>query len=166
MRLCIRALLLLAAVLLLLYAAPPLVSLTAPFLAALAAAWLLNRPVRWLQRKLGFSRRTVSLAVLLLILCLLGGALYGLIRLGLSQLRALAENWPALVEDIRAGARALLDRLGRFLPHGLLSGGGELLDRLADRLEAPELADGLAVLAGRTPSLVSGVSGFAVSAVV
>ena len=165
-RLGIRGALVAAAVFLIRYAAPPLLSLAAPFLPALVVAWLLNRPVRWLQRRLGFSRKTVSLAVLLFILCLLGGAVYGLLRLALGQLRALAENWPDLVEDVRRLAVSLGDSLSRFLPSGLPAGGEELIARLADWLEGLDLVGRLTALAGKAPSVVSGLSGFAVSAVV
>lgn len=165
-RLIIRALAAAAVILLIVFAAPPLVSLAAPFLPALVVAWLLNEPVRWLQRRLGFSRRTVSLILLLVILCVLGGLLYGLLRLALGQLRALAENWPALLEAAREGAENLIRRFSSFLPSGLVSGSGELMARLTSWLEGLDLTEGLAALAGKAPALIGEVSGFALAAAV
>ena len=52
---------------------PPLLSLFAPFLLALLMAAVLNPLVRWGQRRLGWSRRLLSLLVVLLIFGLLGG---------------------------------------------------------------------------------------------
>ena len=46
---------------------PPLLSLFMPFVLALVAAVLLNPLVRWLQRKLGWPRKLLSLLVLLVI---------------------------------------------------------------------------------------------------
>ena len=60
LRLGIRAVLVIAAVLLLVYAVPPLLSLLLPFVLALLVAWLLNPMVRWLQRKLTISRKLIS----------------------------------------------------------------------------------------------------------
>ena len=57
LRLSIRLVLLAAVVLLLYLAGGWLLGLFMPFLLALAAAAVFNRPVRWLQKKLGWKRQ-------------------------------------------------------------------------------------------------------------
>ena len=61
LRLIIRLVLAAAAVVLVAKLGPPLLSLFAPFVAALIVAALLNPAVRWLQRRLGWSRKLLSL---------------------------------------------------------------------------------------------------------
>ena len=56
LRLAIRLVLSLAAVLLVSFFGRPLLTLFAPFVCALIAAALLNPLVKWFQRKLGWSR--------------------------------------------------------------------------------------------------------------
>jgi len=166
MRLGIRAGLTAAVVLLAVYVLPPLFSLFAPFVFALLVAWLLNPPVRWLQRRLSLSRNVLSLVLLVLIFCIIGGTLYGVVRLALSQAHSLLENWEALTEETLEMVDGVVAWLNRFLPAGLLTGGEGMAQRLAEWLQSLNLTDRIAALAGRAPSLVSSVSGFAVAAVV
>lgn len=169
MRLGIRAVLVIAVVLLVVHGVPPLFSLLAPFVFALMVAWLFNPLVRWLQRKLSMSRKVLSLILLILSFCVIGGVLYGLIRLALGQARSLLENWQTLVDEVLAGVdsvTAWLNRLGRFLPAGVLTTGEDLAQRLVEWIQSLDLSGRIAALAGRAPSLVSGVSSFAVASVV
>jgi len=169
MRLGIRAMLTAAVVLLAVFAVPPLFSLFAPFVFALLVAWLLNSPVRWLQRKLSLSRKLLSLVLLVLIFCVIGGAVYGVVRLALYEIRSLLDNWETLVEEFLIMVDSVTSRLNgldRFLPAGVLTTGEGLAQRLVAWLQELNLADRIADLAGRAPSLVSGLSGFAVAAVV
>lgn len=169
MRLGIRAALVIAVVLLVVHGLPPLFSLLAPFVFALIVAWLFNPLVRWLQRKLSMSRKVLSLILLILSFCVIGGVLYGLIRLALGQARSLLENWQTLVDEVLAvvdSVTAWLNRLGRFLPAGVLTTGEDLAQRLVEWLQGLDLSGRIAALAGRAPSLVSGVSSFAVASVV
>ena len=169
MRLGIRAVLVIAVILLVVYGVPPLFSLLAPFVFALIVAWLFNPLVRWLQRKLSMSRKVLSLILLILSFCVIGGVLYGLVRLALGQARSLLENWQVLVDEVLAGVdsvTAWLNRLGRFLPAGVLTTGEDLAQRLVKWLQSLDLSGRIAALAGRAPSLVSGVSSFAVASVV
>ena len=57
LRLGIRGLLIIAAVLLVVFVAVPLVYLMMPFVLALLIAWLLNPVVRWLKKRLNVSRK-------------------------------------------------------------------------------------------------------------
>ena len=169
MRLGIRAALVIAVVLLVVHGLPPLFSLLAPFVFALVVAWLFHPLVRWLQRKLSISRKVLSLILLILSFCVIGGVLYGLVRLALGQARSLLENWQVLVDEVLAGVdsvTAWLNRLGRFLPAGVLTTGEDLAQRLVKWLQSLDLSGRIAALAGRAPSLVSGVSSFAVASVV
>lgn len=169
MRLGIRAALVIAVILLVVYGVPPLFSLLAPFVFALIVAWLFNPLVRWLQRKLSMSRKVLSLILLILSFCVIGGVLYGVVRLALGQARSLLENWQTLVDEGLAvvdSVTAWLNRLGRFLPAGVLTTGEDLAQRLVEWLQGLDLSGRIAALAGRAPSLVSGVSSFAVASVV
>ena len=78
MRLGIRLVLAVLLVLALRYLVPPLLSLLMPFVLALVTAWLLNPLVRGLQRRLGVSRRLLSLLLILLAFAAAGGVLFGL----------------------------------------------------------------------------------------
>ena len=75
LRLIIRLVLAAAAVVLVAKLGPPLLSLFAPFVAALIVAALLNPAVRWLQRRLGWSRKLLSLLLVVVIFGVIGGCL-------------------------------------------------------------------------------------------
>ena len=90
---------------------PPLLSLFMPFVLALVAAVLLNPLVRWLQRKLGWPRKLLSLLVLLVIFGLIGSALGLLLRAAVLELISLAENW----ETLLAAAQQAVERLDLLL---------------------------------------------------
>lgn len=97
----------------------PLLSLLAPFGAALCVAVLLNPVVRWLQRRLGWSRQLVTLLLLTLVLGLLGAGI-GLIGYGVGQeLVALLQNWDSLwagFERAMDQGQALFLRLWSMVP--------------------------------------------------
>ncbi len=168
-RLGIRCALAVVAVVLAVWALPPLLSLLAPFALALVLAWLLNTPVRWLQRKLSIPRKVIALALLLLILCVLGGVLYALGRMAVEQVLSLFENWPAVSETLLGAVDRVsswLGGLGGVLPAGVISTGEGLAQSISGWLGRLDLSGWLASLAERAPSLMSGVSSFAVGAVV
>ena len=122
-------------------------SLFAPFLAALATAAALNPPVRWLQRKMGWSRQLVTLLLLLVLVGTLGAAI-GLLGYAAGQeVMALARNWDGLV----AAVRGVLDQL-----EGMLS---QLLVLVPVQFHSPlaGLMDGLGEWLGTvTHSLLDG----------
>lgn len=169
LRLGIRAVLVIAAVLLLVYAVPPLLSLLLPFVLALLVAWLLNPMVRWLQRKLTISRKLISMVLVILLFCVIGGALFGLAWAAVQQVISLFRNWSSLTDAILSMLDSVtrwLDGLGRLLPASLQFNADRLFNAVADWLRNLDISGWLADLAGRAPSLVSSVSSFAVSAVV
>lgn len=169
LRLGIRAVLAASAILLVVYGGPPVLSLLMPFVLALIVAWLLNPLVRWLQRKLSMSRKVISLILLILIFCVIGGLLYGIVRLAVEQVLSFLENWQTVREEMLAAVDSVVDWLNgleRFLPDGLLSTGEGLAQRLMSWLQGIDLSGWITSLAGQAPSLVSGISSFAVAAVV
>lgn len=168
-RLGIRGILIVVAILLLVYAVPPLLSLLAPFVLALIVAWLLNPMVRWLQRKLSVSRKILSMILIILIFCIIGGLLYGVGHMVVSQTRSLFENWSSVMDALLGmvdSVVAALNRLGDFVPAGVLTTGEGLAESLSNWLRGLDISGWLTSLAGRAPSLVSGVSSFAISTVV
>lgn len=93
LRLIIRLVLAAAAVVLVAKLGPPLLSLFAPFVAALIVAALLNPAVRWLQRRLGWSRKLLSLLLVVVIFGVIGGCLGILTYAAANELVSLAQNW-------------------------------------------------------------------------
>ena len=167
-RLGIRALVITGALLILFLVVPPLCGLLMPFLIALVVAWALHPPVRWLQKKLGISRKVISMVLILLVYLGAGGALYGLLWAGFSQVRSLVENWA----DIRASALGVLDSLGKYvkdfydlLPESL---GGSLEDLSAKLMEWVQniIPAALNVTVGGGMGFVSRIPSFVVAAVV
>ena len=78
LRLGVRAVLLVLALLALRYGVLPILSLLSPFVLALVLSWLLNPPVRWLQKKLSVSRGVITMALLILVFGVVGGVLWAL----------------------------------------------------------------------------------------
>lgn len=169
LRLGIRFVLVIVAILLLVFAVPPLLSLLLPFVLALVVAWLLNPMVRWLQRKLSVSRKVISMVLVILLFCVIGSALFGLAWAAVQQVISLFRNWPAVTDALLSMLDSVtrwLDNLGRFLPASLQISADGLFTSLADWLRGLDISNWLAGLAGRAPSMVSAVSSFAVSTVV
>lgn len=168
-RIGIRGVLAAGAILLLVFVAPPLLSLLGPFVLALVVAWLLNPMVRVLNRKLSVSRRAISLVLILLIFCAIGGGLFGLGYMAVGQIQSLVENWPAVMQAAAHTAddvAAWLSGFDDLLPAGLLSTGEGLVEWLAGWLQELDLSRWVTALPGQATSLVSAVTSFAISAVV
>ena len=147
---------------------PSLISLLAPFLLALLAAWVLHPPVRWLHKKLGISRRIISLTAIVLCCAAVGGALYALVCAAFLQVRQLTENWPALRQSflqLFEALSAFFADLSADLPPVLANAIQNLLLGLLDWVQAilPAALDASLDGAG---SLMSRVPSFAVAAVV
>lgn len=169
LRLGIRAVLVIAVILLVVYAVPPLLSLLLPFVLALLVAWLLNPLVRWLQRKLSLSRKLISMVLVVLLFCVIGGALFGLAWAAVQQVISLFRNWSSVTDALLSMLDSVtqwLDGLGRFLPQSLQFSADRLFDAVSGWLRGLDIPGWLAGLAGQAPSLVSAVSSFAVSTVV
>lgn len=117
--------------------APPLLSLFMPFVLAFAAAALLNPLVRRLQRRLGWSRRLLSLLCLLVIFGLISTALGLLVRAAALELLSLAENWETMLDALRRVILELdlfLQDLFSHLPIHVNAPSQTLLDGLTDAL--------------------------------
>ena len=126
LRLGIRLLSAVLTVLLLWTVGRPLLSLFMPFILALGAAALLDRPVRWLQKRLGWSRGTVSLLTLLVLFGTIGTVLWFLVRAAALETVSLVENWNSLL----SAAQESLQELDLWLQ--------ELLSKLPIRIVAPD----------------------------
>lgn len=169
LRLGIRVVGLVAAILLIVYAVPPLLSLFLPFVLGLIVAWLLNPLIRWIQRKLSISRKIISLVIIILIFCIIGSALFGLVWAVVSEVRSLLENWGSVTEallGILGNVNQWLHGLERFLPKGITLDVDNLFSALAGWLEGLDVSGWLASVAGKAPDLVSSVTSFAIAAVV
>lgn len=169
LRLGIRLFCLAAVILLLVYALPPLLSLFLPFVLGLIVAWLLNPLVRWIQRKLSISRKIISITLLILIFCIIGSILFGLVWAVIREVQSLFDNWSSVTETILT----MLDRVNVWL-HSLekyfpLSGTldvDRIFAAIAGWLEGLDISGWLASLAGKAPDVVSAVSSFAIAVVV
>lgn len=169
LRIGIRGIGLVIAVLLVVYAVPPLLSLFLPFVLGLIVAWLLNPVIRWIQRKLSISRKVISLVVIILIFCIIGSALFGLVWAAVSEVRSLLENWGSVTDailGILGNVNRWLHGLERFLPGGATLDVDHLFEALAGWLEGLDVSGWLTRLAGKAPDVVSAVTGFAIAAVV
>ncbi len=100
LRLGIRLVLTVLAAVLLLRMGPPLLSLFMPFVLALLMAWILNPIIKLIQRRLGISRKILSLLLLILIFAVVGGLVTVLVYNMAVELKALFFNW----ENIWASA--------------------------------------------------------------
>ena len=80
----------------------PLLSFFAPFVAALITAAILHPLVRWLQRRLGMSRKISALLILLLLFGLLGAGIGYLGYAAGVELIALVQNWDSLLANLQS----------------------------------------------------------------
>lgn len=146
----------------------PLANLLMPFVAALVLAWMLNPAIRFLQKKLGWKRNTLSLILVLVCIFVVGALAAGLVYSLVSQVLSFLENWQPLWSDTMYA----LDSITGFLEDALkplptetyaqLSG---LLERLVGWLEnaVPQLLTRAAGSAGNVAmSLPAWVIGFVI----
>ena len=167
-RLGIRGLLILGAVLCLIWLVPPLCSLFRPFLLALIVAWLLHPLVRWLQKKLNISRKVLSMILILLVYVGIGAILYGLGYAAVTQIRSLVENWGDIRAQVLASLESLSDYLSglvELLPDSVASNLEGLASQLLDWLQSV-LPSALDTTLGGGMSVVSRIPSFAIAAVV
>ena len=111
----------------------PLLSLFAPFVAALITAALLNPAVKWLQRRLGLSRRLLSMLLVVLVFGALGGAIVLLGYAAVGELISLAQNWEGLLDNLQSALEqleVLFAHLWTLVPPQL----NETLDSVAEGL--------------------------------
>lgn len=168
-RLSIRMVLIIAVILLILYVGLPLLSLLLPFVLALIVAWILNPLVRWFQRKLSISRKIISMVLVILLFCVIGGILCGLVWAAVAQIRSLLLNWESVTDTFLSTVHNVtvwLNQFDRYLPQGILSAGNNLTDYLVNWLRGLDFSRSIAWATTHASDLVSGLSGFAVAAVV
>lgn len=146
----------------------PILSLFMPFLLALAVAATLNPVVCWLQRRLGGSRKRAALLTLLVLLGGIGTGLVFLVRAAVLELAALADNWDSLLlpmtqmlQRAEGAVQAVLDKL----PWSLGAPQFSLLDRLSQWLGQNLSSAGLDLgnLAGFATDKAKDISSFAVA---
>lgn len=116
-----------------------LLTLFMPFLLALAAAALFNRPVRWLQRKLGWRRGILSLLTMIVVFGAIGAVLSLLIRAMVLELISLVENWQSILdagEELMQQVDRFLQGIADRLPFQIFPAGQMPLERLAQWLES------------------------------
>ena len=169
LRLAIRGVLTAAAVLLAVHVVLPLISLLMPFVLALLLAWALNPLVRRLKERMTFSRRTISLWVLVMVLVVVSVVCYWVGRMLALQIEELFANWQVLVDGaVSAVERAgeLVRRVGQMLPDRAAATGDELLDMVVGWLNSLDVSGQVKALAGYAANVVSAIPGFAVAAVV
>ncbi len=128
-----------------------LFSLTAPFVFALMAAAALNPAIRWLQRRLGWSRPLLTLLTLLLLFGLVGGALWLVGYTVAGELLSLAQNWDQILlrlEELVGELEQLAARLWAMLPVSLAGTGEDLIGTLVAWLQSTigPLLQGLAAV--------------------
>ena len=143
-RLGIRLVLAVLAVFLLVRFGRPLLSLFAPFVAALVAAVILNPMVRWLQRKMGWSRQLVTLVLLLILFGLVGGTIALLGYAAGNELVSLARDWDKLLVGLQTGLEqieGLFARLWALVPPELYASVQSVTEGVLDWLSTatPEL---------------------------
>jgi len=128
----------------------PLLSLFMPFLLALGAAALLNPVVRTLQKRLGWSRGVLSLLSLLVLFGGAGTALTLLVRAAVVELISLGENWQSILATVESSVLELdllLQSFAEKLPIAITTPDQTVLERLVSWLEewvktaAPDLGN-------------------------
>ena len=149
LRLGIRLVLAALLILLVWTAGGRLLSLFMPFLLALAAAAIFQKPVRWLQKKLGWKRRVIALLTVIVFFLAVGTAIGFLVRAAVKELISLTENWQTILaagEQMAGRLEGLIQSLTARLPFRFAPQGEPLLDRMAQWLQewlndaAPNLA--------------------------
>lgn len=104
---------------------PPVLSLLAPFLLGYLMAAALNPVVRWLQRRLGWSRGLLSMLVVLVVFGLLGGGIVLLVYGAGREILSLAQNWEGLFSQsalLLEQMDGLFARFWALIPQEILQG--------------------------------------------
>ena len=167
-RLGIRLVLTVLALLLVVRLGPPALSLFAPFVAALVVAILLNPMVKWLQRRIGWSRQTLALLLLVLIFGLAGAAV-GLLAYAVgNEVAMLVQNWDGLLAGFQTAleqTEEILSQLWTLVPPQLKESFQSVLDGLVDWLgtATPALLNGVL---DYTKDKAMGVPSFVVALVI
>ncbi len=137
------------------WALPGLLDLFGPFLAALGVAWLLNRPIRFLQRRLHLRRGAASVGMVVLSASAVGGMIAGLGYLLVTQAAAALESWPEMWDGVVSG----VERVEDLAPAAFRSGG--MWERLGGWI-----GDALGAAAGFAGSFALSLPGFVIGLVI
>lgn len=168
MRLGIRLLLTLLVLAALALAGPALLSLFMPFVLAFVVAWLLNPLVRGIQRRLGISRKFLSLVLILLILALAGGLLVAFIWNIAQEAISLYEDWSSISTALQEALFSLDHAFSRFMsliPADIRSASDAYLESLFTWLQGA-VTTALGNFAAYATRIAKQVPSFAVGTVV
>lgn len=113
LRLGIRLILALLVLFVLVRFGPWALSLFAPFLLAAVVAWMLNPAIKWLHKKLGWSRNLLSLLLILLAFAVLFGLLWWLTAGIVSEVLELTKDWDAIALSLQGVWERLVDTFAR-----------------------------------------------------
>lgn len=113
LRLGIRLILALTVLLVLVRFGPWALSLFAPFLLAAGVAWMLNPAIKWLHKKLGWSRNFLSLLLILLAFAVLFGLLWWLTAGIVSEVLELTKDWESVALSLQGVWERLVNTFAR-----------------------------------------------------
>ncbi len=148
---------------------PPLLSLFMPFVLALVMAWILNPIIKLIQRRVGVSRKLLSLLLLLLLFAVAGGLLTVLVYNMVIELTALVSNGPAIwegsVKPAIFGIETFFSDLFAVLPAQVSTVANDALDALVHWLNSsvPALITRAGSAAG---SIAFSIPSFAVASII
>ncbi|MEG1858296.1 MAG: sporulation integral membrane protein YtvI [Pseudoflavonifractor sp.] len=117
LRLGIRLVLTILALVLVTRLGPPLLSLLMPFVLALVMAWLLNPLIRRIQKRCGISRKLLSMLLILLLFAVVGGILAAFLYNVGVEIVSLASNWQSIWEGILLVVQDLNAFFSGFFAH-------------------------------------------------
>ncbi len=142
---------------------PWLLGLFGPFLAALGVAWALNRPIRFLQRKLRLRRGAASVGLVVLAVGAVGAMAAGLGYLLVTQAAAALESWPELWDGVVSGVEDFSRSVEELTPMGGRSAGGAggVWERLGGWI-----GDALGAAAGLAGSFALSLPGLVIGTVI
>lgn len=147
---------------------PWLLGLFGPFLAALGVAWALNRPIRFLQRKLHLRRGAASVGLVVLAVSAVGAMIAGLGYLLVTQAAAALESWPEMWDGVVSGVEQVSRSVEELVPAvGRSAGaeGGGVWTRLGTWI-GDALGAALSAAAGFAGSFALSLPGFVIGLVI
>lgn len=149
-----------AIVLFLVFCVPKLIGFFMPVIVAWIIASIANPMVMFLEKRIKIMRKHGSVIVIVFVLLLVGGLLYLLLRMTISQVLSLLGDLPDMYQQIIANLQTALDNLHthfQFIPGNLQ----EFLDKNNDKLNEIILSS----LSSLKDSSFSAVSSFASSVI-
>lgn len=115
--------------------------ITAPFVIAYLVAMLIEKPVKWLARRLGGRNGLAAIIIVVLMFVVLGGALGYVIWLGIKEIRELIQNYNYYVIYVQQSAAGICSNIDCWL--GIADGSSfALVSDVAGQIVA-SLSDGV-----------------------